>query len=179
MLKMNKRIKWRNTLSMIVVTSVMGACGGKNDPVSTVESEVGSPAEEIVVAEGEDSIFVPTGPGVVAIKEFQIRIPVEWSVIDNDERSLTVGVDDEHQVSIAWHEGGYEKAVAAVRRDAGVVDLGEQAIGSRSFLFFAKEKGFSAFSKTGNGYVEVVGKNVSAQNEAMKKILATLKMEKE
>ena len=116
---------------------------------------------------------------MVAIGDFQVGIPVGWSVIDNGAHSLTVGVDDEHHVSIAWHDDGYEKAVSVVSKRAGMADLGEQTIGSRTFLFFAKETGFSAFSKSGNGYVEVVGKNVSAQNEAMKRILSTLKLEKE
>ena len=67
----------------------------------------------------------------------------------------------------------------AGKRAGNVVDLGEQPIGQRSFLVFEEGRGCHAFSKIGNGYVEVVGKNVGAHNEAMRKIVATLKMEKE
>ena len=169
-----------NKSAMTFATCLLMACGGNASSGGAMEkSEEGaSTAFETETAEEEPVVVGTTGPCVAASQAFHVGVPMGWNVIGSDECSITVGVDDEHQIAIKWHDSGYEKAVAA-KRAGNVVDLGEQAIGQRTFLVFEEGRGCHAFSKTDNGYVEVVGKNVGAHNEAMRKIVATLKMEKE
>ena len=177
---MKKRIMMLNKTAILFATCLLMACGGNAGSGGAMEKseENVSIGTETETAEEEPVVVGTTGPCVAASRAFHVGIPMGWNVIDSDDSSITVGVDDEHQVVIKWYEGGYEKAVAG-KRAGNVVDLGEQPIGQRSFLVFEEGRGCHAFSKIGNGYVEVVGKNVGAHNEAMRKIVATLKMEKE
>lgn len=170
----------KKLMMMLTATCVLMGCGGNAGAGDAIEkSEEDASIEVEAETTEEDPVVVgSTGPCVAASRTFHVAIPMGWNVIDSSDDAITVGVDDEHQVAIRWHEGSYEKAVAA-KRAGNALDLGEQTIGQRTFLVFEEGRGCRAFSKTGNGYVEVVGKNVGAHNEAMRKIVASMNLVKE
>ena len=102
---MKKRIMMLNKTAILFATCLLMACGGNAGSGGAMEKseENVSIGTETETAEEEPVVVGTTGPCVAASRAFHVGIPMGWNVIDSDDSSITVGVDDEHRARELTH----------------------------------------------------------------------------